>query len=646
MTGNKKILRGRVISISVILFLMFPVFAQFEPVTVDKSSEKIINQGKVFYLHTVRKGHTLYSICKAYNVTEADIAQANQGTKLNVLSEGQVLKIPAEPQQKETNKSAPQASIQEFYYHTLQPKQTLYYLHQKYNVPLEAIYKYNPGVEQGVQIGQVIKIPTNIEKIDTVILPSPEVQGTRYTVKYGDTLYVIANNFKIPVADIINTNQELRWGMKPGQTLIIPFKPSTGLMEYTSDSIALSYELPQMGVKECDSISLLRTKDPVKVALLLPFYTSDMDIIDTMQFSDTIDDGLAKPSAFRGRAAAEFYEGLIVAIDTLKQQGVNIQLYAYDTEGDTNKTKAILKEFDKIQPSLIIGPFLPDNVRIVSQYSQKNGIPFVPPLMNDDESARKNTFLYQVNPSLQSELVTSVNYLSRFYKENIILAYKPETIEQSSIDLFKKLLRDKTALSLKTDTFCFQEVILDDNFHKNIRKYLLKEKKNIFILLSNNEPDVSSILSQLYFGSKNYDIEVFGLPQWQKFSNVSIEHMHTLQVTLFSPYFIDYKAENTRNFIGKCRNQLGFEPYRTSVKGTGMNFSFLGYDIGAYFIKAVYLYGKNTTSCSDAYKPGPLLISEYNFERVKPIGCIENTSVNLIKYTKDFILEKVNASPQ
>jgi LysM repeat protein/ABC-type branched-subunit amino acid transport system substrate-binding protein len=643
-------LKYRIFSISFALFILLPVFAQFEPVAVEKSSQKIINQGKVFYLHTVKKGHTLYSICKTYGTNESEIAKANPGVSLNVLSEGQVLKIPVEMTKTETSKPVSRENIQEFFYHTVQPKQTVYYLHQKYNVPLEVIYKFNPGVEQGVQTGQVLKIPKNFEVKDTTVIATPEVPGNKYTIKYGDTLYVIADSFGIPVADIINANQQLRWGLKPGQTIIIPYQPSSFLMSAIqgSDTVSPSYLLPQYGVKECDSIARTQTRIPVRVALILPFYTSDMYIVDTLQFSDTIDDGSGqtKTNTFRGRGAVEFYEGLLFAIDTLKQQGINIQLYVYDTEGDTNKVKSILKEIDKIQPSLIIGPFLPDNVRLVSQYCQKNGIPFVPPLMNDDEIARKNTFLYQVNPSLQSEIVESTNYLSRFYNQNVILAYKPEYIDKENIELFKKLLHDKSLLYLKTDTFCFQEVILDDNIHKNMSKFLRNGMKNVFILLSNNEPDVSNILSQLYFSSKYYDIEVFGLPQWQKFTNVSIEHMHGLQVTLFSPYFIDYNAENTKKFISKFRNQLGFEPYKTSLKGTGMNYSFLGYDIGLYFIKAINLYGKNATLCSDVYKPESLLISDYNFERTMPIGCIENTSVNIIRYTKEFGLEKANTPLQ
>jgi ABC-type branched-subunit amino acid transport system substrate-binding protein len=395
--------------------------------------------------------------------------------------------------------------------------------------------------------------------------------------------------------------------------------------------------------KECDSLSGLQNKLPVRIALLLPFFASDSFLPDTSQYNDTIDYNPNQPktNSFRGMGAAEFYEGIILAIDTLKKQGINMQLYVYDTESDTNKAKKILKELNTIHPDLIFGPFEPDNVRLVSQYSQKTGTPFVPPLMKDDTLLKQNPYLFQVSPSLRSEIEISAGYLSRYYNQNYILAYKPGINSQSDIDYFKKVLYSRTSLLLKSDTITFNELSIDASFQKNLRELLQKDKKNVVILLTNQEPEVSSTISQLFFNHKYYDIEIFGLPVWQKFMNINIEHMHDLQVSLFTPFFIDYHDDYVKKFILKCRNQLGYEPFRTNSKGSGMNYVFLGYDLGIYFIKSVGLYGRNATSCLSAYRHDPLLLSDYQFERNNNLGCIENKSVSLIQYKRDFSIEKI-----
>ncbi|NNE54372.1 MAG: LysM peptidoglycan-binding domain-containing protein, partial [Flavobacteriales bacterium] len=51
--------------------------------------------GKKFYVHTVEKGHTLYSISHLYQVEIEDITANNAGSESG-LSIGQVLRIPVE----------------------------------------------------------------------------------------------------------------------------------------------------------------------------------------------------------------------------------------------------------------------------------------------------------------------------------------------------------------------------------------------------------------------------------------------------------------------------------------------------------------------------------------------------------------------
>jgi LysM repeat protein len=58
------------------------------------SREKIVTSGKVYFLHEVQKGQTLYSIAKAYQVTILDIDREN-AIPAGGIQTGQVLRIPA-----------------------------------------------------------------------------------------------------------------------------------------------------------------------------------------------------------------------------------------------------------------------------------------------------------------------------------------------------------------------------------------------------------------------------------------------------------------------------------------------------------------------------------------------------------------------
>ena len=63
----------------VIMLLPAELSAQVPaPVAVEISTQKIVVEGKVYYMHQVVKGQTLYSISKAYNVTVDQLTRDNE----------------------------------------------------------------------------------------------------------------------------------------------------------------------------------------------------------------------------------------------------------------------------------------------------------------------------------------------------------------------------------------------------------------------------------------------------------------------------------------------------------------------------------------------------------------------------------------
>ena len=82
------------IKLLTIIFSLFifsnTLFAQDNNV-VKSNIVKTIN-GKHYYIHTVKKGETIYSICKAYNVSDKQLAIENPDI-FNGLKLGQELRI-------------------------------------------------------------------------------------------------------------------------------------------------------------------------------------------------------------------------------------------------------------------------------------------------------------------------------------------------------------------------------------------------------------------------------------------------------------------------------------------------------------------------------------------------------------------------
>ena len=108
----------------------------------------IFTQDDNFFLHTIERGQTVYSIATMYNVSVDDIYLLNPGSRKGIRA-GDVLKIPQESSS--------------YLYHTIQPQETLYGVSQKYHMKGEDIIAANPGLSvKTFTIGKIIRIPTNM----------------------------------------------------------------------------------------------------------------------------------------------------------------------------------------------------------------------------------------------------------------------------------------------------------------------------------------------------------------------------------------------------------------------------------------------------------------------------------------------------
>jgi LysM repeat protein len=100
-----------------------------------------------FFLHTIERGETVYSISAVYRVSLDEIYALNPESQ-NGIKTGDKLKIPQE--------------TGSFLYHTIQPKETLYSVSRLYQMKGEDIIAVNGGLSiETFTIGKVIRIPTN-----------------------------------------------------------------------------------------------------------------------------------------------------------------------------------------------------------------------------------------------------------------------------------------------------------------------------------------------------------------------------------------------------------------------------------------------------------------------------------------------------
>ena len=123
-----------------------------------------------FKYHTVKKGETVYSISKDYDISEEDIYKYNPDAK-NGIEESSKLVIPLSIEDKGMSANTGSSGFDpvEFKKHTVKKKETLFSLSQQYNVEIDDIKRYNKQLySKELQKGETIRIPV-FNKLDRVV---------------------------------------------------------------------------------------------------------------------------------------------------------------------------------------------------------------------------------------------------------------------------------------------------------------------------------------------------------------------------------------------------------------------------------------------------------------------------------------------
>ena len=175
---------SRTITVAALLLAFSAVAGAQEYVAppVEVSDQKVKKDGKVYYSHVVQEKQTLYSISKAYNVTQDEILDANPGLRESGLKKNSIIMIPVQsaapaeqeqPQQEVVVQETVTASYQNT--HIVKWYETLKDIAYKYNVSESAIIAANNLKDGKIKNRQKLIIPT--EEYAKVITPEmPEVE--------------------------------------------------------------------------------------------------------------------------------------------------------------------------------------------------------------------------------------------------------------------------------------------------------------------------------------------------------------------------------------------------------------------------------------------------------------------------------------
>ena len=210
-------------------------------------------------------------------------------------------------------------NAQNYRKHKVVQGETITQIAQKYNCTPSEIFSLNPDAQNGIQLDSIIIIPNAKSVLATA--------DNSHLVAPKETLYSISKLYSVSIEELQNANPTLiSEGLKAGQNLVIPNKS-------LADINVASANKPLFD-KPLSTLIKSTASSKKELVFLLPFNISKIEN-DTI---NTLPSKLKKDKFLN--MTLDFYSGVLMAIDSAKTIGLNIDIKIYDSE-ETKNTSSI-----------------------------------------------------------------------------------------------------------------------------------------------------------------------------------------------------------------------------------------------------------------------------------------------------------------
>lgn len=436
--------------------------------------------------------------------------------------------------------------------HEIQSGETLYSIARAYNITVARLQELNPGLQPDyIMSGQKINVPvTTMQGMpQTDILNRPKYKTT-HEVQKKETIYSISRQYGIAEEKLVEANPQLKKGkLKKGEVINIP---------YTDEEDA-QYQQAQKTKQEAEEKARVKKYDAINVAVILPFSASNENMTTEAQ------------------KMANLYQGFLLAVDSLKQRGCSVNVYAYD---ETNSVGSVLQKKEMKNMQLIIGPMRQYNLNAVAKFAHENGIAHVVPMANDLTLVNEHPTTFQVNT--HSSIIYSLVYnrfISMHKADNIIFVSTNDRGDNMPYIKGMKAALDAQGIKYR------QADISETGALKDM---LSTSLCNVVVPYSGTSAAFDNLCTKLNSLEipENCTVQLFGYPEWQTLAAKHEANLNKYQCQFFTSFYSNSSSARTQRFNSQFQRWFKQSQYNSYPR-----YGELGYDIGAYFIKGLKEYG-------------------------------------------------------
>jgi ABC-type branched-subunit amino acid transport system substrate-binding protein len=333
----------------------------------------------------------------------------------------------------------------------------------------------------------------------------------------------------------------------------------------------------------------------LKVGLFVPLFLDSA-------FDESMNYRFGKSFPRQSIAGLEFYEGAEFAMDSLRNETVDVDLHVFDirsADGSINRVaaSAIMDSLD-----LIIGQVSGSDYLQLAGIARLRQIPFVSATYPNDGGIRSSPQVIMANAKLNTHIQSIYNYILRnMGTQHLVWLRRPGEADNRVEDVFKELNQSPGGGVMK-----YKQAVLPDNFTaKDILARIDTLRDNVLIAGSLDENFARKILAACSVLPKQYKMTIVGMPTWEGIRELSKSEYRHLPIVYSTTFFNQAKGLSAR-----------FEEfYRARTFSKPSDMAFKGFEITYYFVHLLMKY--DTAMLSHLNDPSYKLITDYDFQPIR-----------------------------
>lgn len=428
----------------------------------------------------------------------------------------------------------------------------------------------------------------------------------QHKVKKKETIFGISREYGLTIEELIKANPEMNtpgYELKKGMILNIPF-PKDSLEAQANREAAAKQAAAAEARKVTDDV---RNRE-IRLGIMLPLHNINGD----------------------GRRMTEYYRGVLMACDSLKKQGISIDVHAWNTAEDGNINN-VLSDPAAAKCDLIIGPLYSKQMDALSAFVTKHDIRLVIPFSINAPQLLTNRNIFQVYQSQteQNEAIFT-HYIERFKNyHTVVVDCNDSTSKKGPFTFGLRRQMEQRGMDVVVTNLKSTEA--------NFSKAFSRTKPNVVILNTGRSQELGVAFSKingLKANNPELDITMFGYTDWLLYTKVHLENFYKYNTYIPSVFYYNPLSAGTQRFERKYRQN-----FRSDMQNALPRFAITGFDHAYFFLKGLHKYGKSFNGAEGMFGYPPVQ-TPLKFERYGN-GGLRNKTMMFVHYLPEHTVETI-----